>query len=151
MKDCEDKVLDDLINKLLIYNPDDRISWDEYFNHPFFNKKIDEDLINKMDNLKINDEKKHQIIKLYDYTLEKMMDICNKILFYTPRNIITIDECLKNKDEPFYILGILGKYLEQIGISVLIDKEEIQKRNPDLSDYHKTIFQLICNGYIFKN
>ena len=105
----------------MIYNPDDRISWDEYFNHPFFNKKIDEDLINKMDNLKINDEKKHQIIKLYDYTLEKMMDICNKILFYTPRNIITIDECLKNKDEPFYILGILGKYLEQIGISVLID------------------------------
>lgn len=150
MKDCEDKVLDDLINKLLIYNPDDRISWDEYFNHPFFNKKIDENLINKMDNLKINDEKKHQIIKLYDYTLEKMMDICNKILFYTPRNIITIDECLKNKDEPFYILGILGKYLEQIGISVLIDKEEIQKRNPDLSDYHKTIFQLICNGYILK-
>ena len=27
---------DDLINKLLEKNPKDRLSWDEYFNHPFF-------------------------------------------------------------------------------------------------------------------
>ena len=38
-KDCEDKVLDDLLNKLLVYDPEKRISWDEYFKHPFFNRK----------------------------------------------------------------------------------------------------------------
>ena len=38
-KDCEDKVLDDLLNKLLVYDPEKRISWDEYFKHPFFNSK----------------------------------------------------------------------------------------------------------------
>ena len=30
--------LDDLIRKLLIPNPDERITWDQYFNHPFLNK-----------------------------------------------------------------------------------------------------------------
>ena len=33
-----DKKLDDLINKLLIYNPENRITWNEYFNHRFFKK-----------------------------------------------------------------------------------------------------------------
>ena len=43
-KDCEDNNLNDLIQKLLIINPVNRISWDEYFNHPFFNnnKKIED-------------------------------------------------------------------------------------------------------------
>ena len=43
-KDCEDNNLNDLIQKLLIINPVKRISWDEYFNHPFFNnnKKIED-------------------------------------------------------------------------------------------------------------
>ena len=38
-KVCEDKVLDDLLNKLLVYDPEKRISWDEYYKHPFFNSK----------------------------------------------------------------------------------------------------------------
>ena len=33
--------LDDLINKLIEVNPDERISWEQYFNHPFFkNNKV---------------------------------------------------------------------------------------------------------------
>jgi len=32
----EDKQLEDLIKKLLKENPDERITWEEYFNHPFF-------------------------------------------------------------------------------------------------------------------
>ena len=28
-EDCEDKILDDLLNKLLVFNPDKRISWEE--------------------------------------------------------------------------------------------------------------------------
>ena len=34
------KILDDLVNKLLIYNPINRISWRDYFNHPFFKDRI---------------------------------------------------------------------------------------------------------------
>ena len=32
------KQLDDLIRKLLQEDPDERLSWDDYFNHPFFQK-----------------------------------------------------------------------------------------------------------------
>ena len=35
-KSTNDKELDDLIIKLLKYNPDERLTWNEYFNHPFF-------------------------------------------------------------------------------------------------------------------
>ena len=34
----EDKDLNDLVRKLLKKNPDERISWKEYFEHPFFTK-----------------------------------------------------------------------------------------------------------------
>ena len=39
------KELDDLINKMLIINVDERISWENYFKHPFFNSN--EDKINQ--------------------------------------------------------------------------------------------------------
>ena len=38
-ENCEDKVLDDLLNKLLTFEPEKRITWEEYLNHPFFNLK----------------------------------------------------------------------------------------------------------------
>ena len=34
----KEKDLDDLMNRLLIFDPNQRISWDEYFNHPFSQK-----------------------------------------------------------------------------------------------------------------
>ena len=147
-KDCEDKLLDDLLNKLLKFEPDERISWEDYFLHPFFSNKEVDDLTNKVDNMKIYDEKEHQIIHLYDYVLERMVGF-NKSIVIAPKLNITIDECLKLKDKPFFILGILGKYLEQNGISVIIDKEE-SKRKPEMSEYHKNIIQFICNSYILK-
>ena len=32
----EDKQLEDLLKRLLKENPDERITWEEYFEHPFF-------------------------------------------------------------------------------------------------------------------
>ena len=148
-EDCEDKALDDLINKLLRYKPEERISWDEYFEHPFFTHKEVEDLTNKIDNMKISDEKEHKIIKVYDYVLEKMLDY-NTSIVITPKKLITIDECLKLQKEPFFILGILGKYLEKIGVSVTIEKKD-DPRSENLKDYHKNILQFLCNSYILKS
>ena len=146
---CEDKLLDDLLNKLLKFEPDERISWEDYFQHPFFSNKGVEDLTNKVDNLKINDEKEHQIIHLYDYVLERIL-VFNTSIIISPRINITIDECLKLKDESFFVLGLLGKYLEQFGISVTIDSEDF-RRSPEISEYHKNIIQSICNSYISKS
>ena len=150
--DCEDKLLDDLLNKLLIYEVDKRISWEEYLNHPFFNNGI-ENLNSNFSRLTINDSQ-HKIINIYDYVLEKIIwqnyMEQNTLKNINPTEFITIDECFKMKDDSFFILGILAKYLEEIGISVLIEKNELP-RNDELIDYHKNIFQFICNTYILKN
>ena len=37
LKTTNNKDLNDLIRKLLVKNPQNRLSWDEYFNHPFLN------------------------------------------------------------------------------------------------------------------
>ena len=39
-KKIEDQYLDDLIDKLLIYDPNERINWNEYFDHSFFKSKL---------------------------------------------------------------------------------------------------------------
>jgi serine/threonine protein kinase len=38
-KETDDPILNDLIKKLVVDDPDQRLNWDEYFNHPFFNDK----------------------------------------------------------------------------------------------------------------
>ena len=38
-KQPEDKNFRDLINKIFVMNPQNRLSWNEYFNHPFFTGK----------------------------------------------------------------------------------------------------------------
>ncbi len=40
LKKTGDKLLDDLIKNIVVYEPIDRISWNEYFNHPFFKSKL---------------------------------------------------------------------------------------------------------------
>ena len=39
-KNINDMDLDDLVNKLLVYDPNQRLGWKEYFNHPFFKNKL---------------------------------------------------------------------------------------------------------------
>ena len=36
LKPIDNKELDDLIKKMLVININERISWEEYFQHPFF-------------------------------------------------------------------------------------------------------------------
>ena len=40
IRKTENSDLNDLISKLLMQNPNKRITWEEYFNHPFFSNKI---------------------------------------------------------------------------------------------------------------
>ena len=42
LKPTDNKLLDDLIRGLLIKDPRERISWEEYFNHPFFKQSNSE-------------------------------------------------------------------------------------------------------------
>ena len=46
IKQPEDPQLRDLLNKLLVMDPQKRISWEDYFNHPFFNVNNNNNLCN---------------------------------------------------------------------------------------------------------
>ena len=158
-KKATDSLLDDLLDKLLTFDPNKRMSWSEYFNHPFFNQG--NNLISKFQQLNINNSitNNEKIINVYDYILEKMVidsytiKILNiRDIQIAPTKFISADDCLKfigQKDDQFFILGVLAKYFEKIGISSLIEKDYIQ-RNEIIKHYHKTLLQFICNGYISK-
>jgi serine/threonine protein kinase len=61
-KDTDDPILNDLIRKLVVINPEERINWENYFNHPFFKVNDDEKEI------KIND---NNLITLGKYKYEE--------------------------------------------------------------------------------
>ncbi len=68
LKLSNDDKLNDLIKKMLKININERISWDEYFNHPFFN-----------DNFQFNCDKHSKIINYYCKECKKnICDICIK-------------------------------------------------------------------------
>ena len=67
----------------------------------------------------------------------------------TPELFISIDECLNSKDEQFFILGIMAKYLENLGIKPFIEKADVTDDEEEQKDAN-TLLQFICNGYILK-
>ena len=66
IKQSGDKIFDDLINKLLVEDPDKRLSWDEYFNHLFFKSDYKNNIIieknNNLDDKNISLNQKENVI-----------------------------------------------------------------------------------------
>ena len=95
----DDEKLNDLISKLVVKDPHDRIDWKDYFNHPFFKVKDDEnqnlsnvneinaknkeiaELKKKIENLTNNYEKKLKQLNLgkIDYLLLELQSIKDKL------------------------------------------------------------------------
>ena len=68
LKEPDDKDLKDLLNKMLIVNIKERISWNDYINHPFFKNNISKDNNLLYDNSLLN-KMAFQINKLYEDNL----------------------------------------------------------------------------------
>ena len=67
-----DPQLRDLLNKIFVIDPKKRISWVDYFNHPFFN------IVNNKD----NEKKQNQYEKISDFDFEYNYNTKEKDLFY---------------------------------------------------------------------
>ena len=82
LKKTNDNDLNDLISKMLKVNINERISWNDYFNHPFFKKQFPEEAINQGKDIlltikeQVNDIHKNidiNILKLgYETQIEKL-------------------------------------------------------------------------------
>ena len=81
LKKCRNNLLNDLINKLLVVEPNLRIGWNDYFNHPFFNFGLNE----------IQEKKKErfQIINqiLFDFKSDDFLVFIGKD-YYNNQNVI---------------------------------------------------------------
>ena len=63
---------------------------------------------------------------------------------------IEINKCLESNDDQFFILGILAKYLENLGIKPIIEKADVTKDDEE-QNYANTLLQFVSNGYILKH
>ena len=81
--------------------------------------------------------------------MEKLMFEIDKKKKKEEDNYTSIDYCLTSGDDQFFILGILAKYLQKIGINPIIEKSDVTNDEEE-QDYANTLLQFICNGYLLK-
>ena len=114
LKPSGNKELDDLINKMLIINVNERISWENYFKHPFFN--INEDKINHLNQLKL---------PVFNLQCKEHL---NELIGYCP--VCKCNLCLKCYNQHFSKAHRV-LFFSQIGFS----EEEIK----EINDFNKDI------------
>ena len=81
-------------------------------------------------------------------SLEKQ--IIQKELNDNSDKFVSINECLNSGDDQFFILGILAKYFEKIGIRPFIEVSNVTT-NENEQIQANSLLQFICNGYILKH
>ena len=171
LKEPDDQDLRDLLNKMLKVNIKERISWNDYFNHPFFKYNISKDnnllydnlLLNKMafqlnklyeDNLNFEDIKIGYETKIKQY-VEKIKSLeevnknnKNKIKIYEDK-ISRLEEENKNDKNKIKILeeGIeKGKTkLNEITKESQQDKEKIKQIERDYNQINKNFINMTKN------
>jgi len=106
--------------------------------------KLKEEIIDSIKNPKneITYEKTKELIVQYGYDSQKRIEKEKK---EHPENFIKIEEAIKKKDtnEKLYVLGKLGKSLENMGIEVAIDKTEGKNDDDSL-----IVNQIISSGML---
>ena len=128
LKTINNEKLDDLIKKMLVKNINERISWEEYFDHPFFNsnlsvlkcKKHSKDFIGYCPKCKHN----VCIICFHEHSSKNHKVILSNEIKFSENEIKQIDD-LKNQIE-----NNIKKYLEiKEEIRKFIDNVKLIKEN----------------------
>ena len=137
LKKCNNEKLNDLLNKMLKININERISWNDYFNHPFF-KQISN---LKNNNIENNDNLENETLEKisypqFNFKCKLHLNNINKYCKDCKLNIC--DDCLKNHSQHQIIL------FSEIGLT----NEEIKKLNnlKEEIDNNLNIFSNILNN-----
>ena len=75
----DDDNLNDLINKLVVNDPNERLNWNDYFNHPFFKENEE---IQKIEKSKENEKLNNEIKRLKDENIQlqnKLKNVENEL------------------------------------------------------------------------
>ena len=99
LKKIRDKDLNDLVNKMLKKNENERISWDDYFNHPFFNQS------NNLFNFKC---KLHNNNDIKYYCINCKNNICDNCLIeHKSHKLFSFNDIGLNESETIKMDNIL--------------------------------------------
>ena len=135
LKLSNDDKLNDLINKMLKINVNERISWNEYFNHPFFNQ-------DNIQLFKFNCDKHSKIIN--NYCKECKKNICDNC----------IEEHLTHNIIPFNKIGLNDneiKRMENIFKDIDNKLNKFNKMKKDIEDLLIKIKLIKENKLIYEN
>ena len=135
LKLSNDDKLNDLINKMLKININERISWDEYFNHPFFNQ-------DNIQLFKFNCDKHSKIIN--NYCKECKKNICDNC----------IEEHSTHKIIPFNKIGLNDneiKRMENIFKDIDNKLNKFNKMKKDIEDLLIKMKLIKENKLIYEN
>ena len=124
-----DKLLDDLLKKMLEPNVNKRINWEEYFNHPFFNKNL------PFFNMICSNHSKNY----YSYCSDCKCNIC-ELCNHNSHNIIPFYQISFNQNEINQINNLsktiderLKQFIEiKSNIEELINKIKLIKGNSSI-------------------
>ena len=135
LKMPDDEDLADLLKKMLTVNINERISWNDYFNHPFFKKNFSEDN-NLSDKNSILNKMSFQINKLYDNLNFEIVKLGyeTKIKQYEEK-ITKLEE--ENKNDKNKI-----KLLEA---EIQKDKEKINQIEKNYNEVNKNLINISKN------
>ncbi len=154
LKEINDKELNDLVNKMLIKNEKERISWDDYFNHPFFKENDSEEnlLPEKVEQSNENNKRElnQNLLPHFQMICQNHLNHFNSYCVDCKRNICEL--CLNNHNShkiiPFLDIGLteteknkFDKLIKEFdnnfntfstiknGIVTLINKMKLNKEN----------------------
>ena len=151
IKTINDKNLDDLIKKMLITNPNIRISWDSYFQHSFFNNKSNE-------SNQTNQHIQNNQLTLPFYNLKCNTHTKNYHAYCTNCKCNVCDLCMKqhssHKVVPFYKIGLTDYELNQFNnIISLIETNMniISKIRSEITQFIKDVKSIKENNNVFGN
>ena len=139
LKKTNDDDLNDLISKMLKKDLAERISWDDYFNHSFFNKQFPEEIKNQGNDIlltikeQVNDIHKNNIdiniLKLgYETKIEKLNSEIKKLNENKKENDEIIKKMKKELDDKIKENNNINRHLINVTKSYQELKRKYEKK-----------------------
>ena len=136
-KETDDKILNDLIKKLVVRDPHKRIDWDDYFKHPFFKEKVLE--CKEIEENKIKEESEKKLKNESDIVSEAL----DETIFNGKRD-------KAGKYDKLVYIAMLAEQCSFYGDMFFSLQKLIKKQNGKLNCDERNSFSIACKNYFSK-
>ena len=136
-KETDDKILNDLIKKLVVRDPHKRIDWDDYFKHTFFKENVLE--CKEIEENKIKEESEKKLKNESDIVSEAL----DETIFNGKRD-------KAGKYDKLVYIAMLAEQCSFYGDMFFSLQKYINEQNGKLKYDERNLFSDACKNYISK-